>query len=244
MVDTQNTLFVFQPNHQNLALQPLTPFSAVTPQRATASRPRRLISATTLEMILEEETAPEEDRLLISWTSRNKSRFCLTEAASAWTMVFFLVIVKLAMSDVINGFMLCFQKLRHVFFLFFYSNFHRIIILWKSNLEIYIHIFCYCCWIKNLLSYPDSKDLFIDYTGWMFGYACYSEREKKIGNVFVMIILLSQNLYFIWYGNAQYIIDWDVNDIKSKWKGNVNTNENSVISNTNNYFALWTIINF
>ncbi|CAH2034468.1 unnamed protein product [Thlaspi arvense] len=63
MVDTQNTLFVFRPDHQNLTPQPLmTPFSAVTPHRATASRSRRLISATTLEMILEEETGPEGDR--------------------------------------------------------------------------------------------------------------------------------------------------------------------------------------
>ncbi|KAL0698666.1 hypothetical protein Bca4012_054788 [Brassica carinata] len=62
MADTQNTVFVFRPDQQNLAPQPLTPFSAVTPHRATASRARRLISATTLEMILEEDTAPEEDR--------------------------------------------------------------------------------------------------------------------------------------------------------------------------------------
>ncbi|KAF8097678.1 hypothetical protein N665_0284s0042 [Sinapis alba] len=63
MADTQNTVFFFRPNQQNLTPQPLTPFSAVSPHRATASRTRRLISATTLEMILEEDTAvPEEDR--------------------------------------------------------------------------------------------------------------------------------------------------------------------------------------
>ncbi|KAG2303972.1 hypothetical protein Bca4012_062860 [Brassica carinata] len=49
-------------DQHNLASQPMTPFSAMTPHRAIASRPRRLISATTLEMILEEETAPEENR--------------------------------------------------------------------------------------------------------------------------------------------------------------------------------------
>ncbi|KAL0885437.1 hypothetical protein Bca101_009419 [Brassica carinata] len=62
MADTQNTVFVFRPDRQNVAPQPLTPFSAVTPHRAKASRARRLISATTLEMILEEDTAPEENR--------------------------------------------------------------------------------------------------------------------------------------------------------------------------------------
>ncbi|KAG2298341.1 hypothetical protein Bca52824_034813 [Brassica carinata] len=62
MADTQNTVFVFRPDQQNVAPQPLTPFSAVTPHRATTSRARRLISATTLEMILEEDTAPEENR--------------------------------------------------------------------------------------------------------------------------------------------------------------------------------------
>ncbi|CAN6824634.1 unnamed protein product [Brassica oleracea var. botrytis] len=61
MADTQNTIFVFRPDQQNLAPKPLTPFSAVTPHRATASRARRLISTTTLEMIIEEDTAPEED---------------------------------------------------------------------------------------------------------------------------------------------------------------------------------------
>ncbi|EOA36377.1 hypothetical protein CARUB_v10010783mg [Capsella rubella] len=62
MVDTQNTLFVFRPDHQALAPQPLTPFSAVTAHRASAIRRCRLmISAKTLEMILEEEIAPEED---------------------------------------------------------------------------------------------------------------------------------------------------------------------------------------
>ncbi|XP_018485893.1 uncharacterized protein LOC108856556 [Raphanus sativus] len=49
-------------DQKNLGPQPMTPFSALTPHRAIASRPRRLISATTLEMILEEETAPEENR--------------------------------------------------------------------------------------------------------------------------------------------------------------------------------------
>ncbi|KFK44844.1 hypothetical protein AALP_AA1G309900 [Arabis alpina] len=63
MVDTQTTLFVFRPNHQNLVLQPLTRFSAVTPHRATTPRPRRLISATTLEMIVEEEKVPRKDRM-------------------------------------------------------------------------------------------------------------------------------------------------------------------------------------
>ncbi|CAH8349961.1 unnamed protein product [Eruca vesicaria subsp. sativa] len=63
MADTPNTMFVFRPDHHNMAPQPLTPFSALTPHRAKPSRPRRLISATTLEMILEEDTAPEEDRL-------------------------------------------------------------------------------------------------------------------------------------------------------------------------------------
>ncbi|CAH8390656.1 unnamed protein product [Eruca vesicaria subsp. sativa] len=47
-------------DQQNLTPQPMTPFSAVTPHRAIASQPRRLISASTLEMIIEEETAPEE----------------------------------------------------------------------------------------------------------------------------------------------------------------------------------------
>ncbi|CAN6975250.1 hypothetical protein BRARA_I02831 [Brassica rapa] len=46
-------------DQQNLAPQPMTPFSAVTPHRAIASRPCSLISATTLEMILEEETVPD-----------------------------------------------------------------------------------------------------------------------------------------------------------------------------------------
>ncbi|CAL9216773.1 unnamed protein product [Arabidopsis halleri] len=59
MVDTRNTLFVFRPDHRALAA--LTPFSAVTAHRATAIRRCRLmISATTLEMILEEEITPEE----------------------------------------------------------------------------------------------------------------------------------------------------------------------------------------
>lgn len=62
MVDTQNTVFVFRPDQQALAPQPLAPFSAVTAHRATAIRRcRLLISAKTLEMILEEEIAPEED---------------------------------------------------------------------------------------------------------------------------------------------------------------------------------------
>ncbi|CAN8290660.1 unnamed protein product [Cochlearia groenlandica] len=62
MANTKNTILLFRPNHKNLAHQPLTPFSALTPHRATSLRARRLISATTLEMILEEETTPEKDR--------------------------------------------------------------------------------------------------------------------------------------------------------------------------------------
>ncbi|ESQ33850.1 hypothetical protein EUTSA_v10009968mg [Eutrema salsugineum] len=69
MVDTQNTFSVCRPAEQNLAPQPLTPFSAVTVRRATASRPRRLISATTLDMILEEET--EEENLPRTATAKD-----------------------------------------------------------------------------------------------------------------------------------------------------------------------------
>ncbi|KAF8080262.1 hypothetical protein N665_0961s0010 [Sinapis alba] len=49
-------------DQKNLAPQTMTPFSALTPHRVIASRPRRLISATALEMILEEETTSEENR--------------------------------------------------------------------------------------------------------------------------------------------------------------------------------------
>ncbi|XP_019091418.1 PREDICTED: uncharacterized protein LOC109128816 [Camelina sativa] len=67
MVNTQNTLFVFQPDQQALAPQPLTPFSAVTANRASAIRRCRLmISAKTLEMILEDEISPEDDHLSIA----------------------------------------------------------------------------------------------------------------------------------------------------------------------------------
>ncbi|XP_019097311.1 PREDICTED: uncharacterized protein LOC109131140 [Camelina sativa] len=61
MVNTQNTLFVFRPDQQALAPQPLTPFSAVTANRASAIRRCLMISAKTLEMILDDEIAPEED---------------------------------------------------------------------------------------------------------------------------------------------------------------------------------------